>query len=426
VENKEKFDRDFPADFIAEGIDQTRGWFYSLLVLSTALEDKSSYKNVVVNGTILAEDGQKMSKSLRNYPDPMHIVHRYGADSMRFYLMGSPAVRADDLRFSESGVDEVLKKLVLTLWNSYSFFITYASLDNFKPKGKLSDENVLDKWIISKTNNLIKNITDAMDKYDLSLSARELTLFIDELSNWYIRRSRKRFWRSENDIDKISAYETLNYVLINYVKLLAPFMPFVSEEIYKNLTEEESVHLSSWPESDKKMIHNELEKNMEMIRKAVELGLSRRAENGIKVRQPLSKMIVKMSAEPKQNLLDIVAEEVNVKEVMLERAKELSIDIDTKITSELEKEGFAREFVRTIQSMRKKADFNVEDRIEIFYETDNKKLIEAINDFKDTFYSIKKETLAKDIIQEKQETEYSETSKVNGIEVWIGLKRASK
>ncbi|NTU69853.1 isoleucine--tRNA ligase [bacterium] len=429
-ENEEKFERDFPADFIAEGIDQTRGWFYSLMVLSNALFDKSSFKSVVVNGTILAEDGQKMSKSLKNYPDPMDIVHKYGADAMRFYLMGSPAVKAEDLRFSEKGVDEVLKKVILTLWNSYSFFVTYASLDNFKPTGNLKTENVLDKWILSKLNNLVKNITEKMDKYELSITVKDLSDFVDSLSNWYIRRSRKRFWKSENDFDKLSAYEVLNHCLVTYVKILSPFMPFVSEEIYQNLVisqdakEEKSIHLTSWPEPEKNE-DNKVEENMDYVRLAVEAGLSKRAENAIKVRQPLKKLTVSGSLDDlPSDYLEIIKEEVNIKEVVLKKSNDFTVELDTKLTTELEQEGIAREFVRTVQSMRKKADFNVEDRIKISYSTQDKKVDDSLSTFSDnSLYNIKKETLADIITTESLVSEYSEDVKINGIEVTIGINR---
>ncbi len=293
-ENNDKFERDFPADFIAEGIDQTRGWFYSLLVLSTALFDKSSYQSVIVNGTILAESGQKMSKKLRNYPDPMEIVDKYGADAMRFYLMGSPAVHADDFRFAEKGVEEVVKKVILTLWNSYSFYVTYSEIDGFVPTGKLDLKHPMDFWIVSELNQLIADITESFDGYDLAKVVRKLSDFVDDLSNWYIRRSRRRFWKSENDSDKNAAYETLYHVLTTYVKLLSPFMPFVSDEIYRNLMSAakdkapESVHLCDWPKADKKHVNLTINAEMHLARTAVEKGLRLRAQVGINVRQPLS------------------------------------------------------------------------------------------------------------------------------------------
>lgn len=431
-DNKEKFGRDFPADFIAEGIDQTRGWFNSLLILSTALFDKSSYNNVVVNGTVLAEDGQKMSKSLRNYPDPMDIVHKYGADAMRFYMMNSPVVKGQEWSFSEKGVDDVVKNVVLRLWNSYSFFITYAKLDGFEAKGDLGSENVLDKWLLSVTNQLISDVTKALDKYELSLAAKHLTEYIDELSNWYIRRSRKRFWKSENDTDKLGAYETLYFALKTYVQLLAPFMPFITENIYRNLTDGESVHLSEWPKYDKLLVSKVIEQAMANTREVIERGLSERAVAGIKVRQPLAKIIVKSEMrlnkgdttgimDYSEGMSNIIKDELNVKNVEFKKADEFSVELDTKLTPELKAEGIARDFVRLVQDARKKAGFNVEDRIKLAYNTDEKDLISAI---KVQSEYITKETLALEISDQKGEYEYTAEAKLDGREIWFGVKRA--
>lgn len=421
MENGEKFKRDYPADFIAEGIDQTRGWFYSLLVLSVALFDQPSYESVVVNGTVLAEDGQKMSKRLKNYPDPMHLVERYGADALRFYLMSSPAVKAEDLRFSEKGVDEVVKKIILTLWNSYSFFVTYANLDGFKPTGKLNPTNLLDEWLISKTNRLIQDVTTAMEKYELSVAARSLTVYIDELSNWYIRRSRKRFWKSENDGDKKAAYETLYYALESYVKMLAPFMPFVTDEIYQNLSGEESVHLSEWPQFDEKSIKEDIEQQMDLARRVVEAGLSERNEKGIKVRQPLASLTVTSEVkELPEDLVKIISEEVNIKTLMFKKGESFAVKLDTKITPELKTEGLARDFVRFIQDARKKAGFNVEDRIITHWETKDAKVAKAIEAQAEY---IGKETLSVEFKKGKGNGEYSETIKLDSQEVTISISR---
>ncbi len=329
-ENKEKFGRDFPADFIAEGIDQTRGWFYSLLVLSTALFDKSAYQSVVVNGTILAEDGFKMSKKLKNYPDPVHIIDTYGADAMRFYLMASPAVKAEDFRFTEKGVEEVVKKVILTLWNSYGFFATYAEIDGFIPSGKLSTDHPMDFWIISELNKLIENVTESFEKYDLSRVARLLSDFIDDLSNWYIRRSRRRFWKTENDGDKNAAYETLYHVLVIYTKLLAPYMPFITEEIYQKLIVSVdkkapiSVHLADWPKAKKGYIDEKVNAQVHLARNIVEKGLKLRAQAGINVRQPLSSLQIILALN--ENLLpEIVVsikEELNVATVSTHLSQE--------------------------------------------------------------------------------------------------------
>lgn len=421
-ENQDRFKHDFPADFIAEGVDQTRGWFRSLLVLSVALFGKSSYESVVVNGTVLAENGQKMSKRLNNYPDPMYLVEKYGADAMRFYLMSSPATRAEDLRFSEKGVDEVVKKVILTLWNSYSFFVTYANLDGFKPTGKIDSKNILDKWLFSKTNMLVSSVTEAMEKYELSSVTRLLTEYMDELSNWYIRRSRKRFWKSENDSDKNAAYETLYFALETYVKLLAPFMPFTCDEIYQNLTGDDSVHLADWPKAYKKLVDEKTEQQMDLARQVVELGLSARNEKGIKVRQPLAALeVTSDQAKLPEDLVRIIAEEVNVKKVNFKKGTKVSVKLDAKITPELRAEGIARDFVRAIQDGRKKAGFNVEDRIETIWEAQDPEVKSAIEAQKEY---IAKETLSIKFESIEKKTEYVGSVKLNGVEVWFGISRA--
>lgn len=423
-ENMARFEHEFPADFIAEGIDQTRGWFRSLLMLSVPLFDKSSYKNVVVNGTVLAEDGQKMSKRLANYPDPVVLMDKYGADAMRFYLVGSPAVKAEDLRFSEKGVEEVVKKVEMTLWNSYSFFAMYAALDNFKPTGVLQPAGQLDKWLLSITNKLIADVTKALDRYDLSLAARLLTEYIDELSNWYIRRSRKRFWKSENDTDKASAYETLYFALTTYTKLVAPFMPFIAEEVYKGLVAAvdreapESVHLSSWPLADKKMIDKTLDDDMARTREIVTTGLSLRATAGIKVRQPLSSISYPGNALD-NGFENIIAEEVNVKRAVC-GSKLAEVVLDTEITSELAAEGIARDFVRFVQDGRKKANFNIEDRIVTSWDTDDDVVAAALDTHSEY---IARETLSTKISRSKDKHEYDEEVKLSGKMVQFGISR---
>ncbi len=260
----------------------------------------------------------------------------------------------------------------------------------------------------------------------LSQVAKKLSDFIEELSNWYIRRSRKRFWKSENDADKLAAYETLYWVLVNYCKLLAPFAPFITEEIWQNLVlavnkrSEKSIHFSNWPKAAEKMIHNELEEKMAIVKEVVELGLSKRAKAGIKVRQPLSRLSIEMPVELRQNLLDVVAEEINVKKVLLKKGKKLAVFLDTKITPELKKEGLARELVRQIQEMRKKANFNVDERIKTYVLTSNKEILEAIKKFKDY---IKKETLSKELILVKEKDVFGKEIKLGKVKIWLGVKR---
>ena len=305
----------FPADFIAEWLDQTRGWFYTLLILWTALFDETPFKNCIVNGIVLAEDWKKMSKSLQNYPAPELIFDRYWADAMRFYLLNSPVVEAQDFRFSETWVEEVVKKVILPLWNTYYFFTTYANIDNFEPKWLTKTENILDKWLLSELNELTLEVTNAFEKYKLNEATRPIVKFMDNLTNWYIRRSRKRFWKSENDWDKLQAYETLYFALVELTKILAPFMPFVSENIFKNLTWKESVHLEDFPIYNKNLIDLELNETTDKVQKIINLWLAWRANQKIRVRQPLQSITITQSFEKYYN--EIIKEELNVKEVLV-------------------------------------------------------------------------------------------------------------
>lgn len=418
--NKERFRHDFPADFIAEGIDQTRGWFNSLLILSCALFDRPSFKNVIVNGIVLAENGQKMSKRLENYPDPVDIINRYGADAMRFYLMNSPAVKADDFRFSEKGVDEILKKMILTIWNAYNFFVTYANLEKFTPKEKLNSKNILDQWVISKISSLKKEVTQSFDNFDLSEATQKLADFVEELSNWYIRRSRKRFWGNPDKGDKIAAYETLYFVLMEYIKLLSPFMPFIAEEIYQNLTlsvnnnEAISVHLTKWPKINEKLIDKKLIREMEKLRELISHGLAIRSEKGIKVRQPLSKATYG-GQKLKPEFESLLGEELNVKKVIFD-SKIKDLKLDTKITPELKEEGWVREIIRNIQNLRKKADLTINDIVTIYYHTP---------ELKDLFLryqaEIKNKTITSEILPQKKDLKFSIEFLVDGKKIWLGL-----
>jgi len=662
-ENKERFEATFPANFIAEGLDQTRGWFYTLVVLSSALFDEPAFQNVIVNGIVLAEDGQKMSKSKKNYPDPQLIFDQFGADAMRIYLMHSPVVKADDLRFSEKGVQEVVRSTLLPLWNAYSFLLTYAEIDGWKPRGQLyfvrhgetdvnkadklqgwmdeplndhgrdqiqnlrkitkdlpidvivsSDfirakqsadilnadfnleieewtdlreqkfgdyegrrigeiefennplyelrkappggetieeyekrvlkvvekiqekysgknillvahggvyhvlhkqqlglksweeyydehfyrtkngelvlfetsefkpKNKLDRWIMSELHTLIKGMTEGLDQYDLSKGLDPLVRFIDSLTNWYIRRSRRRFWKSENDGDKSEAYQTLYTVLVETCKLLAPFAPFITEEMYRNLTGLESVHLARWPEVEPKRIDEALNQEIALAQLIVTLGHAARAKANVKVRQPLQKIEVALPpglvASGLQQQVEVIKEELNIKEIefldsvagkvqllvkpnarllgpkygaavqeIIRKAKEgayhqlkngnyqvmdyeltpdeieisyqpldegkghqqvesdqgIVVILETQITPELLREGYARDMVRSIQDLRKQADLNVADRIKVGLTTTDPEAQKAIAEFEDY---IKKETLAVEITAEKRSTSF--------------------
>lgn len=382
-ENQERFEKNFPADFIAEGIDQTRAWFYYLHIIGNGIKDKEAFRNVIVNGIVLAEDGKKMAKKLKNYPDPMEMLEKYGADSMRYYLMSSPVVAAQNLSFKEEDLSEVTRGMMRMLWNSYSFFVLYAEIDKFEADKNFNPKNLsglLDKWIISELQMLIRDFNSHMENYELHKASRLLPKFVDNLSNWYIRRSRKRFWKSENDGDKNEAYQTLYYVLTELSKVMAPFTPFIAEEIYKNLTEEESVHLADFPIAKKELIDEKINSDMLSVREIVNIGLQLRAKSGVKVRQPLSELRFK-NYDLKEELLEIIKEEVNVKSVKIEETFEAddikadssleNICLDLEITPELKLEGQARELIRHIQEMRKEAGYEVDNRIKIWYAEKN-------------------------------------------------------
>jgi isoleucyl-tRNA synthetase len=336
-ENKKHFEGHFPADFIAEGLDQTRGWFYTLTILSTYLFDKPAFRNVIVNGMILAEDGKKMSKSLRNYPDPEELISEHGADAVRLYMISSPAVQAEDLKFTSNGVRDIVKSILLPLWSSYSFFVTYANIDGWKvPSKPVKVSNDLDSWILSRMQTLVKNVTNHFDSYHLNRGVPEFLKFIDELTNWYIRRSRRRFWKSENDTDKNEAYYTLYTVLTNLVKVTAPVIPFISETIFKNLCpDKESVHLESYPIEDESLIDNDLESAMAIIQKAVSIGRTLRSKHSLKIRQPLNSIyfITRDSHETKvlKHATDLIKEELNVHKVLIESNEEKVVDLSTSV-----------------------------------------------------------------------------------------------
>lgn len=334
--------RDFrPADFIAEGLDQTRGWFYTLIVLSTALFGESPYKQVVVNGLILAEDGRKMSKKLKNYPELSDVLNNYGADALRYYLISSQAVRAEDLAFSEKGLDEIAKKMIGRLYNTLAFYELY-----FQESGQEVSDNrphILDKWIDAKLAKLIHDVTSAMEHYELDKASRPLGNFVDDLSTWYLRRSRNR----------PEALPKLRQVLIEFSKLIAPFMPFMADDIYlrlKDIKGKNSVHLEDWPKGES--VDENVLKDMNEVRKLASLALEARSSANIKVRQPLAKLEVqswKFGAEYK----DILKDEINVKEILENPSLDQGIQLDTELTPELLEEGKVRDSIRTVQDWRK-------------------------------------------------------------------------
>jgi len=421
-ENFDNFKRTFPAQFIAEGIDQTRGWFYTLLVLSTALFNKPSYLNVIANGIVLAEDGTKMSKRLKNYPEPDIIMEKYGADALRYYLLASPVMEGENLNFSEKGVKESLQNVVILLYNVFSFYQLYANnIKIDKPKGK----NILDRWILTKLHLLIKSVTRAMDTYCLVKAARPIQEFINELSTWYVRRSRGRFKSGEKEV-----VATLGYVLRELSKIMAPFTPFVADYIYRELRAGESVHLDRWPKFDKKRINEKLISEMELVRKITELGHAIRAEEGIRVRQPLQELRI-MNYELRKDLVDLIKEELNVKEIefvkeigerkgwVLKSKGDLTIALNTILTDELKNEGITRELIRHVNALRKEAGLTIHDKINVFYETENKSLTELV---KETQGKIKKDTISEGIKEKlPKEIKYQKKIKLKGEEIEIGI-----
>jgi isoleucyl-tRNA synthetase len=320
-ESKDVTEQSFPADFIAEGLDQTRGWFYTLNVLSVALFNQCAFKNVIVNGIILAEDGTKMSKRLKNYPEPNEIIKRFGADAIRMYLLNSSAVKGDDLRFSEKGVELVLRQILIPFWNCFVFLSTYAKIYKWTPSENFKKPKALiDRWIISKMQNLISSVEIALDKYELNQAVAPFVEFIDELTNWYIRRSRQRFWSDEDSQDRKDAFQTLYYVILELTKVAAPFIPFLSEATYLELKTDkmqDSVHLCDFPKVNKDFQDKFLEEQMGYIQRTVSLGHSLRKDQKVKVRQPLS--VAKVASSNKKILdalmeqKNLILEELNVK-----------------------------------------------------------------------------------------------------------------
>ncbi len=346
-ENKQETEKDFPADFIGEGLDQTRGWFYTLNVLSAALFDKPAFKNVIVNGIILTEDGQKMSKRLKNYPEPGEIIDLFGADSIRFYMLSSPAVKGEDLCFTAKGVEMVLRQVLLPLWNSFSFLSTYAKIYKFQPEpaiqnlknskiDKKQKSADIDRWIISLSNKLVEEVDTELSAYDLNKAVEPIMDFVGQLTNWYIRRSRKRFWAAEDTSDRREAFETLYTVLLTLVKVAAPFIPFITEAIYQELRTDDmplSVHLCSFPKVEKALREEKLEKEMDYVQRTVSLGHALRKEQKIKVRQPLSKALISAQKEVLSFLKvqkKLISEELNVKDVIFYEEEQSFVQLTVK------------------------------------------------------------------------------------------------
>jgi isoleucyl-tRNA synthetase len=365
LENKNNLKKRLPADFIGEAQDQTRAWFYYQHVLVGALFGMEAFKNCIVTGIVLAEDGKKMSKKLKNYPNPADVMDKYGADAMRFYILSSPVVHAENLSFSEKGVDEIVKKNISRLYNVLSFYDLYKD----GTMASSASKNILDKWILSRLNGVIKDITEGYENYRVDLATRPLTDFIDDFSIWYLRRSRERF--KEDGPDKKDALSTLNYVLMQVSLVMAPATPFFAEEIYRNLKTDdmpESVHLCDWPKYDKKLINKKLEEEMNEVRSIVNLALAERIAKGIKVKQPLATLKIKNIKSKIKNedgLLDLIKDEVNIKEIIFDDKIENGVELDINITEELEEEGMLRDIIRQVQEARKEMKLIPKDSVSL-------------------------------------------------------------
>ena len=434
-ENKQKFEDNFPGDFIVEYIGQVRAWFYYMHAMSVALFGENSFKNVIVTGNVAGNDGRKMSKSYGNYTDPNELMDKFSADSLRFLLLSSPLLNGEDFALQDKEVGDVARKLSM-IWNMYDFFTMYAEVDGWEYNGELKDPlatcaNPLDIWVISRVHQLVDSVETHMDVYDIPNALEPILPFLDDASNWFVRRSRRRFWKSEDDDDKQMAYATLHYVLVRLAYVLAPFTPFLAEELYYQLTgDKESIHLKDWLPAG---TINELVMNdMELVRSFVNQGLGMRAKAGIKVRQPLASVTVPalgqyVDYEP------ILQDELNVKKVVVSKmpikldeqeAKlfgmaESEVYIDMTLTPELKLEGIMREIIRSIQSVRKEAGLQVDDRILLKIDTDNSAIKHAI---KEHAKIIMTETLAVELSNDIAEP-FRVQKTIEGADVDISLQK---
>lgn len=423
-ENVEKFEKNFPGDFIVEYIGQVRAWFYYVHAVSVGLFGQNAFKNVIVTGNIAGNDGLKMSKSRGNFTDPNELMDKYSADSWRFLLLSSPLLNGEDFSLLDKDVADTARKISM-IWNMYDFFTMYAEVDNWSfdcaqdcknctPEDPSDDlTNPLDQWIVSRLHQLIQEVGKNMDEYNIPDAVRPILPFIEEASNWYVRRSRRRFWKAGDTTDKNNAYRTLHYVLVKLAELMAPFTPFLAEELYQKLTGGESVHLLEWPVAGK--INKPVVDEMESVREFVNMGLSVRAHEQLKVRQPLASVtITKMGKAV--DFEDILCEELNVKTVKL--GKEFAMDLE--VTPELKLEGIAREVIRYIQTARKDAGLNIDDRIDLSLVTSSEEIKQAIS-IHETI--ITDETLATKL-SDTGEKLYSTTAKIDGQDLLISLQKA--
>ena len=430
-ENSELFEQNFPGDFISEYVGQVRAWFYYLHSISVGLFESRSFSNVIVTGTIAGSDGRKMSKSFGNYTDPEIIIDEYGGDALRFLLVNSPLLNGEDYALQDKDIRDIYRKLSM-IWNMYDFFSLYAGVDNWDSglkEGEMPEDpmdsltNTMDIWIVSRVHELGVLVDKSMQKYDLNNATKPILTFLDDASNWYIRLNRKRFWKTDNDKDKNDAYKTLHYVLVYLSMIMAPFTPFLAEELYMKLTGGESVHLLDWPiaQSQNKL----LLQNMLWVRAVINDGLSQRAAASIKVRQPLAKVDIVAEQEITEDLKSIISEELNVKEVNFLKPKNRALNhnvvLDTKISKSLREEGLMREVIRNVQSARKKAGLEVNDRISLWLKSSDDMLTTVISS-KHLSDKIKQETLAK-TLNEKKEYSFNEQVNIGEAVIEVGLSK---
>jgi isoleucyl-tRNA synthetase len=447
----------FPADYISEAVDQTRGWFYSLHAISTLLFNQHCYRNVICLGHVLDAKGEKMSKAKGNVVEPWAVINKYGADALRWYFFTSTAA-GNVYRFDEAMVAEVARRFLATLWNVYSFFVTYANIDRFTPGGEhvSAEPSELDRWILSELNQLIVDVDSGLEAYNPTEAGRKIESFVDGLSNWYVRRSRRRFWKSESDADKQAAYNTLYECLVTLSKLLAPLAPFLAEGMYQNLVVSafpeapDSVHLADFPVADEARIDKQLSEDVRLVMKVSRMGRAARSEAGIKVRQPLDKVVVEVRSERERDALrrlsTQVLEELNVQslEIVSKTSKDVIIGVpraelfvsayppvivsegDHKVTIsrdfplDLEMEGIAREIVRRLQTMRRSAGFDIADHITTYYQGDDY-IKQVMADFADY---IKQETLSRELVEGvPEEGVFAESHKLSGYDILLGVKR---
>ena len=500
--NDEWFDTNFPADFIVEYIGQTRGWFYTLLVLSAALFDKPVALNSVAHGILLGDDGRKMSKRLRNYPDVNEMLDKYGADALRLYLAGHPSIDGVDSSVTEDGIAEMLRRFVLPVWNAFSFFTRYAAIDNWRPGNNSSDftPTNLDRWIRSRTAELSHRVDEALASYQLRNAVQLLLDYVDELNNWYIRRSRDRFWRSGRDADKLAAYDTLYEVLVTLSGVAAPLVPFLTEVMYRNLTGSQSIHLADWPAAEQLHVDTELNHRMAAVRDIASLGLEARARTGVRVRQPLAQVSIRTSQSLEETDIDLLKDELNVHNIELlsdvsnyaeevyrpqghligssfgkatsqiikaikkgdfeitpegsyvvsgdaewildpqmidvhydardgfacETKADLVVILDLELTEELKLEGLAREIIRHLQTLRKEADYQLDDRINVGVVTKDERIKAALNAFGSIIQAeVLAETLDTDKLNPSVEWDQRKSFVIEEAEIRLAIRRTA-